>query len=159
MAQPAPKAPTAASPMRDFSQSLPMVLMRSREAVMNRFRPVLRRHGVTEQQWRVLRALSELAEIEAGELARRCCILGPSLSRILANLAARGLIERRTREDDQRYALIVLSAEGRALIARVAPHSEARYAEIERAIGHDSLNRLHALLEELSGILESGEQP
>ena len=49
-------------PMRTFSQSLPMALLRAREAVMRRFRPGLRCHGVTEQQWRVLRALAEELE-------------------------------------------------------------------------------------------------
>jgi hypothetical protein len=43
--------------LRDFSKSLPMALMRTREAVMKRFRPSLRDHALTEQQWRVLRAL------------------------------------------------------------------------------------------------------
>ncbi|MGH7006661.1 MAG: hypothetical protein ACREIP_22160, partial [Alphaproteobacteria bacterium] len=39
-------------PMRAFSRSLPMQLLRAREAVMQRFRPMLHQHGVTEQQWR-----------------------------------------------------------------------------------------------------------
>src|SRR5208283_3623306 len=45
-------------PMREFSRSLPMSLLRAREAVMRHFRPSLRRHGLTEQQWRILRALA-----------------------------------------------------------------------------------------------------
>jgi len=36
-------------PMRDFSRSLPMSLLRAREAVMRQFRPKLREHGLTEQ--------------------------------------------------------------------------------------------------------------
>jgi hypothetical protein len=32
-------------PMRDFSRSLPMSLLRAREAVMRQFRPSLRHHG------------------------------------------------------------------------------------------------------------------
>ena len=35
-----------------------MLLLRAREAVMLRFRDMLRRQGLTEQQWRVLRALA-----------------------------------------------------------------------------------------------------
>ncbi len=45
------------APMREFSRSLPMSLLRAREAVMRQFRPSLRNHGLTEQQWRILRAL------------------------------------------------------------------------------------------------------
>ena len=47
-------------PMRDFSRSLPMSLLRAREAVMRHFRPSLRDHGLTEQQWRILRALASV---------------------------------------------------------------------------------------------------
>ena len=57
-------------PMRDFSRSLPMSLLRAREAVMRQFRPSLRQHGLTEQQWRILRALAAIEAVEVTELAR-----------------------------------------------------------------------------------------
>src|SRR3979409_2792952 len=88
------------APMRDFSRSLPMSLLRAREAVMRQFRPSLRNHGLTEQQWRILRALTAVDAIEVTELARVAFLLGPSLSRILRDLEARDLIERRTAEAD-----------------------------------------------------------
>ena len=40
-------------------RSLPIMLLRAREAVMKRFRPMLKAHGLSEQQWRVLRVLNE----------------------------------------------------------------------------------------------------
>ena len=82
------------APMREFSRSLPMSLLRAREAVMRQFRPSLRNHGLTEQQWRILRALAAVDAIEVTELARVAFLLGPSLSRILRDLEARELIER-----------------------------------------------------------------
>ncbi len=85
-------------PMREFSRSLPMSLLRAREAVMRQFRPSLRNHGLTEQQWRILRALTAVDTIEVTELARVAFLLGPSLSRILRDLEARDLIERRAAE-------------------------------------------------------------
>src|SRR5215468_10566700 len=89
-------------PMREFSRSLPMSLLRAREAVMRQFRPSLRHHGLTEQQWRILRALTSVEAIEVTELARLAFLLGPSLSRILRDLESRGLIERRSAETDLR---------------------------------------------------------
>src|SRR6202051_4457534 len=76
------------TPMREFSRSLPMSLLRAREAVMRQFRPSLRNHGLTEQQWRILRALTAVDAIEVTELARVAFLLGPSLSRILRDLEA-----------------------------------------------------------------------
>src|SRR5690348_15475653 len=94
--------PVRRVPMREFSRSLPMALLRAREAVMRQFRPSLRRHGLTEQQWRILRALATVDASEVTELARTAFLLGPSLSRILRDLEARNLIERKIAKADQR---------------------------------------------------------
>ena len=120
--------------MREFSRSLPMSLLRAREAVMRQFRPSLRRHGLTEQQWRILRALTSVETIEVTELARVAFLLGPSLSRILRDLEARGLIERRTAAADLRRAVVSISTKGLRLIEAVAPTSEAIYADHHQAL-------------------------
>jgi homoprotocatechuate degradation regulator HpaR len=90
--------------MRDFAHSLPMALLKAREAVMAGFRPDLEAHDLTEQQWRVLRVLTEHPGITAGELAERAALLRPSVSRIVGRLEERGLIDRRPGERDLRLA-------------------------------------------------------
>src|SRR6476646_5596692 len=137
------------APMRDFSRSLPMSLLRAREAVMRQFRPKLREHGLTEQQWRILRALAAIEAVEVTELARTAFLLGPSLSRILRDLEARHLIERRTAKADQRRSMVSISEKGVKLIAAVAPTSEAIYAEITRRFGARKLAELQEMLGEL----------
>src|SRR5581483_2126984 len=97
---------------------------------MRQFRPSLRRHGVTEQQWRILRALTSVDVIEVTELARMAFLLGPSLARILRDLEARQLIERRAAKADLRRAVVSISQKGVKLIEQVAPTSEAVYAAI-----------------------------
>lgn len=139
--------------IRDFDRSLPMALLRAREAVMDRFRPTLRSFGVTEQQWRVLRALSDLDETDVTSLAERCCILAPSLTRILRDLTARKLVARRTTEKDLRIGLISITPAGRKLIADVGPHSEIRYREIADRVGAEDLNQLYRLLDRLEARL------
>ncbi|WFU22662.1 homoprotocatechuate degradation operon regulator HpaR [Bradyrhizobium sp. CB1717] len=136
-------------PMRDFSRSLPMSLLRAREAVMRQFRPSLREHGLTEQQWRILRALASIEAVEVTELARTAFLLGPSLSRILRDLEARNLIERKTAKADQRRSMVSISKEGVKLMASVAPTSEAIYAEITSRFGARKLAELQEMLGEL----------
>lgn len=136
-------------PMRDFSRSLPMSLLRAREAVMRQFRPSLREHGLTEQQWRILRALAAIEAAEVTELARTAFLLGPSLSRILRDLEARDLIERKTAKADQRRSMVSISEKGLKLMASVAPSSEAIYAEITRRFGARKLAELQEMLGEL----------
>lgn len=145
-------------PMRDFARSLPMVLMRAREAVMSRFRPLLRAHDLTEQQWRVLRAILHAGELEATALAKHSFILMPSLSRILQNLEKRGLITRRVAAHDQRRAVISATEAGRDLVALIAPHSERHYQEIERLVGPAKLEELYVLLDDLTQGLGPGEE-
>jgi homoprotocatechuate degradation regulator HpaR len=138
-------------PMREFSRSLPMSLLRAREAVMRQFRPALRRHDLTEQQWRILRALAAIDAIEVTELARTAFLLGPSLSRILRDLDARGLIERKTAETDLRRGVVSISEKGVKLMEVVAPSSEAIYAAITRRYGSKKL----AALQDMLGALEA----
>jgi len=152
-------------PMRDFSRSLPMSLLRAREAVMRQFRPSLREHGLTEQQWRILRALAAIEAVEVTELARTAFLLGPSLSRILRDLEARKLIERKTAKTDQRRSMVSISKEGVKLMASVAPNSEAIYAEITRRFGarklaelQDMLGALEQSLAELGGAEEASAE-
>ena len=133
--------------LRGFDESLPMALMRAREAVMRRFRPLLAEHDLTEQQWRVLRALADAdAPVTAGDLAERTFLLGPSLSRILANLTDRRLVTRTTDTDDARRAVLAVSPAGRRLVDSIAPRSEMVYDGITAELGAESLDALYALL-------------
>jgi len=150
---PAKEAIDRRVPMRDFSRSLPMSLLRAREAVMRQFRPSLRSHGLTEQQWRILRALATIDAIEVTELARMAFLLGPSLSRILRDLEQRRLIERRAAKADLRRGVVSISARGLHLIEAVAPSSEAIYAAITRRYGARKLAELQDMLHELESSL------
>ena len=136
-------------PMRDFAHSLPMALLKAREAVMAGFRPDLEAHGLTEQQWRVLRVLTEHPGITMGDLADRAALLRPSLSRIVGRLEERGLIERAQEEQDLRRARLTMTMAGRRLVRAIAPRSEQRYRDIEAAYGPDRLAELHRMLDDL----------
>ena len=135
-------------PLRDFQHSLPMELLKAREAAMSRFRPMLRRHGLTEQQWRVIRALSAHQKIDASELAKRSFLLAPSLTRILQFLEREKLVQRSSDANDQRRSVFVLTGKGRGVYDEVGPDSELLYADIERQFGVDKLETLYALLAE-----------
>ena len=136
-------------------RSLPIALLRAREKVMDRFRPMLQKHGVTEQQWRVIRVLDEAPGIDMGALAEAANILAPSLSRMTKGMEERGLIETARAPEDGRRASLRLSAKGEALIRAAAPESAAIRAEIEARVGTERiealLDQLDALLRDLSG--------
>jgi homoprotocatechuate degradation regulator HpaR len=132
--------------LRAFSRSLPMALLRCREAVMARFRPTLRQHGISEQQWRILRALASDGPMRAGDLAAATLLSAPSVSRLLKSLSARGLIRRAASTDDLRATRITITAKGRRLVEQIAPLSEAIYADIAAAVGARDLDDLYRML-------------
>ena len=145
-------------PLRDFQHSLPMELLKAREAAMSRFRPMLRRHGVTEQQWRVIRALAAYQKIDASELAKRSFLLAPSLTRILRFLESAKLIKRSSDANDQRRAVFALTGKGRQLYDEVGPDSELLYADIQNQFGADKLETLYALLAEFYTALAAADE-
>ena len=143
--------------MREFDRSLPMALLRAREAVMRKFTPALREHGLSAQQWRVIRVLVEEDALDASEVAERCALLMPSLSRILQNLHRRGLIARQVDRGDQRRTLISITPAGRRLFETLSPLNEARYAYITERFGYGKLELLYELLDELVAKLDENE--
>jgi homoprotocatechuate degradation regulator HpaR len=120
---------------------------------MSRFRPMLRQHGLTEQQWRVIRALAAYQEIDASEIAKRSFLLAPSLTRILRFLEREKLVKRSSDASDQRRYVFVLTGKGRRVYDEVGPDSELLYAEIEKEFGADKLEALYALLAEFYAAL------
>jgi homoprotocatechuate degradation regulator HpaR len=147
-----------ALPMRAFSESLPMALLRTREAVMCLFRPGLRSRGVTEQQWRILRALAHVGPMEVTELAEATFLLGPSLSRILPDMEKRQLVSRKQVDSDLRRSVVSLEPKGLRLISSHAPDSEKIYAQIAERFGVERVTQLFTLLQELQESLDSISQ-
>ena len=72
--------------------------------------------GLTEQQWRVLRVLSEFGSTDANTLADRASLLFPSLTRIAATLREKGFVTQERDKRDRRKLLIELTPDGQAII-------------------------------------------
>ena len=143
MSQIAPKS-------RPTQTALPMALLRAREAVMARFRPILEAHDINEQQWRVIRVLDEHETLDATELAARANILAPSLTRMIRAMAQRGLIRRGKDQGDGRRVILTITNKGRQLIAEVSPEARAVYERIDAEFGRDKVAELISLLDQLS---------
>jgi homoprotocatechuate degradation regulator HpaR len=139
--------------LKDDRQSLPIALLRAREAVMGLFRPHHRQGGISEPQWRVIRVLHLEGETDATTLARLAYLLPPSLSRILKDLEAADLVRRRPGRGDSRQSLLSLSPKAAAMVARVAPFLDGIHRDIARRFGRDRLDILLALLAELETAL------
>ncbi len=134
-------------------RNLPRLLLQAREAVMAHTRPSLREHGLSDQQWRVLRVLGEHAHdpagIETGRVAREAYLLGPSLTGVLSRMERDGLIARERCPQDARRTVVRATALGLEKVRTLSQTIEAHYQWMEQQLGKAKLGQLYALLDEL----------
>lgn len=143
--------------------NLPRLLLQAREAVMLHTRPSLREHGLSDQQWRVLRVLGEHAHepggIETGRVASEAFLLGPSLTGVLTRMQRDGLIERQRCPKDARRTVVRATAEGLAKVQALSQTIEAHYAWMETQLGKTQLSALYDLLDRLIALEVPGDGP
>ncbi len=134
-------------------RNLPLLLLQAREAVMAERRPSLREHGLSDQQWRVMRVLGEHANepagIETGRIAREAYLLGPSLTGVLSRMERDGLIARERCPQDARRTVVRATALGLDKVQALSHSSESHYRWMAQQLGKDRLSQLYALLDDL----------
>ena len=132
-------------------RNLPRLLLQAREAVMTHTRPSLREHGLSDQQWRVLRVLGEHASnaegVETGRVAREAFLLGPSLTGVLTRMERDGLIERSRCPQDARRTVVRATQLGLSKVAKLSQAIEAHYVWMESELGKQKLAQLYQLLD------------
>jgi homoprotocatechuate degradation regulator HpaR len=116
---------------------------------MSRFRPVLNKHGVTEQQWRILRVLIHEDGLEPRQLCERCLISSPSIAGVLMRMEEAGLIKRERMEHDQRRVKVTVTASTKKLGKSMAPIIEREYLELEKLVGVKQLQQVYDALDTL----------
>ena len=136
-------------------RNLPRLLLQARESLMVRTRPSLREHGLSDQQWRVLRVLGEHGTVETGRVAREAYILGPSLTGVLARMERDGLVRRERDPGDQRRTVVEATAKGLKMVERLSRTVEGHYQWLEKSLGKQKLAQLYGLLDALIAL----EQP
>jgi homoprotocatechuate degradation regulator HpaR len=143
--------PTSPNPF--VHRNLPRLLLQAREAVMQHTRPSLRRHGLSDQQWRVLRVLGEHAQdaggVDTGRVAREAFIIGPSLTGVLARMERDALVVRSRSPLDARRSVVRATPAGLALVATLSQAIEAHYRWLESCLGQAQLAQLYHLLDEV----------
>lgn len=126
---------------------------------MQFFRPVLNRHGVTSQQWRVIRVLHENGDTEIHRLAKLSCILAPSLTGVLKRMEAQGLIVRRRSVSDQRCTVVQILGKGIDLFDVVGREIDAGYERLEYGLGKNNFLILMSLLKDLADTSLAEDEP
>lgn len=119
---------------------------------MTPIREMLTESGITEQQWRVLRVLSESGPHDASKLADRACLLLPSLTRIVQSMLERGYILRSTDTTDRRRHMITITADGQAIIDKNLDKAIAISESFVAALGKERFETLLDTLQSLDDL-------
>jgi DNA-binding MarR family transcriptional regulator len=113
----------------------------------------LRPAGLRSTQYVLLQALAALGEVTQGELGRLLAIDSTTLTRSLALVARRGLLEGRPGRD-RRERLWRLTAAGRREFRQLTAYWEKAEARFKNAMGENDWDRLRAVLERVVDAVE-----
>jgi homoprotocatechuate degradation regulator HpaR len=157
--QPSAHGHAAPSATRDTNplpyRNLPMLLLQAREKMMLRFRPILTRHSLTEQQWRIIRALNERGPLESRHIADLCSISTPSLAGILSRMQRAGLVSKSQFTHDRRRVRVALTTRSTLLIGQISGELQATYVALERTVGNHTLAQAYRAVDALLAGLKS----
>jgi DNA-binding MarR family transcriptional regulator len=88
--------------------------------VSQRFQRKVEAHGVTVSEWVILREIYGSGPTSATALATRTGMTKGAVSKLLARIEAKELLERATVQEDRRNHVVELSAAGRQMVPKLA---------------------------------------
>ena len=99
-------------PRRFVDDYLPALLAQASELISAEFHRVVRRHGFSVTEWRVLATLAGGKPISIGKLAQVTVTKQPTVTRLLDRMEARGQAERLPHDRDRRITLVRITSKG-----------------------------------------------
>jgi DNA-binding MarR family transcriptional regulator len=125
-------------------------VQRAARALARRFDDALRPLGLTQGQFSLLMSLNRPEPPRIGDVSALLAMDRTTLTANLKPLERRGLLKVKVDKADKRGRRLVLTASGRALLAKAAPVWTQAHAETERSLTQSSADTLRATLSELS---------
>lgn len=130
-------------------RNLPQLFLKAREELLCHFRPIITHFGLTEQQWRILRTLDEMEQLEPREICEHCHILSPSMTGVLSRMEEMGLVTRERMPEDQRRVLVRMTPKSEKLVSELGPLIVEQYKIIEQAFGPELIKQLYEVMDKV----------
>ena len=126
-----------------------VALLRAADRVRRRAARIVEPHGITLQQYNVLRILEGAREdgVPTLEVAARMIEETPGVTRLLDRLEAKAYIRRQRCPRDRRQHLCWLSSEGVRLLERLSPALVAGHERVLEHLTTSHRQKLIALLD------------
>ena len=121
--------------------------------VLQRMNAVLREHGITHDQYNVLRILrgAHPEGHHVFEVGKRMMSRAPDVTRLLDRLERRGLIDRAWAPENRRFTVARITPAGLALLQTIDPELHALQQELMRGATSDELETFIRVCGRLAG--------
>lgn len=116
----------------------------------NRVAEALSSHGLTVDQWRVLRSLTESGPQTMSDLGQSTTISGPTLSRVVDKLVTNALVYRNVDAGDRRKVLVHAAERGQTVVEQLLPDVEAAERQALAPLSTRETQTLRTLLERIA---------
>jgi DNA-binding MarR family transcriptional regulator len=113
--------------------------------------------GISIPEWRAIAVLGAFAPLSSNEIVERTAMDKAKVSRAVASLLKRGLIEREPHATDQRLIQLTLSRSGRKIYEAVIPRARAIEAEVTKGLSKTEVALLHRVLDRIGARLNEIE--
>ena len=108
------------------------------------------RFGITNQQWRVIFALARQADCSASHIVHHAALDKVQVSRAVAGLIEKKLLERSEDNFDRRNSILNLTIEGWKVYEQIAPEAIAFEARLKDSLDEREAALLDTLLSKLT---------
>jgi DNA-binding MarR family transcriptional regulator len=113
--------------------------------------------GISIPEWRAIAVLGAFAPLSSNGICERTAMDKAKVSRAVASLLKRGLIEREPHATDQRLIRLTLSNAGRKIYEAIIPRARAIEAEVTKGLSKSDIAHLHRVLDRIGVRLDAIE--
>ena len=125
---------------------LPALLGQASHLIQSEFHRVVKAKGLSVAEWRVLATLASGQPMTTGKLAEVSLTKGPTATRMLDRMQARGQVERLAHDGDRRITLVRITAEGRRTVSRLILLAQEHEQRVLAPLGAQRADELKATL-------------
>lgn len=136
---------------------LPALLGQASHLIQSEFHRVVKAKGLSIAEWRVLATLASGRPMTTGKLAEVSLTKGPTATRMLDRMQARGQVERLAHDADRRVTLVRITAEGRRKVSRLIALAQEHEKRVLEPLGAQRAQALKATLRRIVELHQPGD--
>ncbi|HSV83789.1 MAG TPA: MarR family transcriptional regulator [Ramlibacter sp.] len=136
---------------------LPALLGQASALISSEFHRVVKDHGMSVSEWRVLASLAPGEPVSTGKLAQVSLTKGPTATRLLDRIENRGLVQRLSDSTDRRLTLVRITPKGQRTVSRLIALAKEHERRVLEPFGLQEAERLKSTLRRLIELHQPGE--